>query len=237
MTNAGRDRLIFPLDVTSLAEARGWIERLASEVGVFKVGLELFLAAGPDAIALVHDAGARCFLDLKLHDIPQTMARAAERAVARDVAFLTVHASAGPRALRDVHAVAHASRTRLLAVTVLTSFDATELAAIGLGAPAIAAERLALVAIEAGITGLVCSPEEVTRLDPLVGGEGLLVVPGIRPAGAERGDQRRIATPARAIEGGADFLVVGRPIRNASDPVLAARAIAQEITAALEARP
>ncbi|MBX7194033.1 MAG: orotidine-5'-phosphate decarboxylase [Sandaracinaceae bacterium] len=236
MTTPARDRLVFPLDVKELAEARTWIDRLAAHVGVFKVGLELFVSAGPDAVRAVHDRGARCFLDLKLHDIPATMAGATERAVAQGVAFLTVHASAGPRALRTVQDLAAGSRTQLLAVTVLTSFDAPELAAIGLDAPASAAARLAHVAVEAGVRGLVCSPEEASALRTIVGPGGVLMVPGVRPSGADRGDQRRVATPSSAIGAGADYLVVGRPIREAADPRAAADAIVDEIASALEAR-
>lgn len=229
---APRDRLVFPLDVADLAEARAWISRLSGSVGVFKVGLELFVAAGPDAVRAVHDAGSRCFLDLKLHDIPATMASAAARAVAQEVAFLTVHAAAGPRALALVADVARGSETQLLAVTVLTSFDAAELAAIGLDAPASAAARLARVAVGSGVRGLVCSPEEATALRAIVGADGVLMVPGVRPSGADRGDQRRVATPATAILAGADYLVVGRPIREAADPRAAADAIVREIAEA-----
>ncbi len=236
MSISARDRLVFPLDVKDLAEARGWIERLAGHVGVFKVGLELFVSAGPDAVAAVHDRGARCFLDLKLHDIPATMAGATERAVASGVAFLTVHASAGPRALRGVAEIAKDTQTRILAVTILTSFDAEELATIGLDAPSSAAARLARMSAEAGVRGLVCSPEEASALKKIVGPEGLLMVPGVRPAGSDRGDQRRVATPGSAIASGADYLVVGRPIREASDPQGAAAAIVDEISAALEVR-
>lgn len=236
MPKQGRERLVFPLDVVDLEEARRWVERLAGEVGVFKVGLELFTAVGPGAVRLVHDHGARCFLDLKLHDIPQTMARAVGRAVAQEVAFLTVHASAGPRALREVEAIARGSSTRLLAVTVLTSFDTDELRAVGLGDPSSAAERLARLSVDAGVRGLVCSPAEAAALSRLVGPEGLLMVPGVRPIGSDRGDQRRVATPAQAIGEGADYLVVGRPIRDAADPVKAARSIASEMTLAFEGR-
>ncbi|GAB4210598.1 MAG: orotidine-5'-phosphate decarboxylase [Sandaracinaceae bacterium] len=229
---APRDRLVFPLDVPDLASACGWIERLSGEVGVFKVGLELFVAAGPDAVRAVHDAGARCFLDLKLHDIPATMAAATSRAVAEGVAFLTVHAAAGPSALRAVADAAQGSQTQLLAVTVLTSLDASELAAIGLDAPEPTARRLARIARDAGVMGLVCSPHEVASLREQVGPSGVLVVPGVRPSGAAAGDQKRIASPEAAIRAGADYLVVGRPIREATDPVEAARALVRAIASA-----
>lgn len=228
------ERVVFPLDVADLAGARAWIARLRGEVGVLKVGLELFTAVGPDAVRAVHDAGAACFLDLKLHDIPATMAGAVASAARLGVRYLTVHASAGPAALRAVAEAARGTATTLLAVTVLTSLDGGELHAIGMrGAPAESAERLAALACGAGVRGLVCSPHEVRALRAIAGAGGTLVVPGVRPAGAALGDQRRVATPADAIAAGADLLVVGRPIRDAVDPVSAARAIADEIAAAV----
>lgn len=232
MERAARDRIVFPLDVPDLDDARRWIARLRGEVGVFKVGLELFTAIGPDAVRAVHDAGAACFLDLKVHDIPATMAGATASAARLGVRYLTVHAAAGPAALRAVAQAAEGTKTTLLAVTILTSLDQGELDAIGMqGAPADAAARLAGVARDAGVRGLVCSPHEAKALRSVLG-EGVIVVPGVRPAGAEAGDQRRVATPAQAIAEGADLLVVGRPIRSAADPVAAARAIAAEIAAA-----
>jgi orotidine-5'-phosphate decarboxylase len=230
MMRAARDRLAFPLDGADLDDAARWIDRLAPHVGVMKVGLELFVAAGPDAVKRVHAGGAACFLDLKLHDIPATMAGAASRAAALGVRYLTVHASAGPEALRAVARAVDGSDTRVLAVTVLTSLDEAALASMGLFAaddPAVIATRLARIAIDAGAGGLVCSPHEVARLrqyspiaEPIE-----IVVPGIRPAGADVGDQKRVATPEAAIAAGADVLVVGRPIRGAADPIAAARAI------------
>jgi orotidine-5'-phosphate decarboxylase len=228
-----RDRLVFPLDVPDLETARVWIDRLAGEVGVLKVGLELFTAVGPDAVRAVHASGAKCFLDLKLHDISATMASAVRAAARLGVEYLTVHAAAAPAALAAVRDAADGSKTRLLAVTVLTSLDADELAAIGLaGPPAAAVERLARLAVRQGIDGLVCSPEECAALRRSLADDVLLVVPGIRPAGSERGDQARVATPGRARREGADLLVVGRPIRHADDPVAAARAIVAEIAEA-----
>ncbi|MCB9601942.1 MAG: orotidine-5'-phosphate decarboxylase [Sandaracinus sp.] len=225
-----KDRLVFPLDVPDLETAKTWITRLAGEVGVLKVGLELFTAAGPDAVRAVHDAGAKCFLDLKLHDISATMASAVRAASRLGVEYLTVHAVAAPAALDAVREAAAGTSTRLLAVTVLTSLDASQLDAIGLqGPPAAAVERLARLATSHGLDGLVCSPEECATLRHTLGDDVLLVVPGIRPEGSARGDQARVATPANARRDGADLLVVGRPIRNAEDPVAAARAIVAEI--------
>ncbi len=233
MSAPPRDRLVLPLDVPTLVEARSWVERLAGEVGVFKVGLQLFTAAGPDAVRLVHDAGARCFLDLKLHDIPATVGHAVKAACDLGVAYLTLHAANGPAGLRAAAEAAEGQDTTLLAVTVLTSLDQGELDAIGLeGSPAEAAQRLGRLSADSGVGGLVCSPHECAPLREALGSEIVLMVPGVRPAGAAAGDQRRIATPGEAIASGADLLVVGRPIRNAPDPVAAARAIVAEIAAA-----
>jgi orotidine-5'-phosphate decarboxylase len=232
-----RDRLIVALDVADLESARALIERLRGEVSVLKVGLELFTAVGPEAVRLVREAGAECFLDLKLHDIPATVASAVRAAAALDVRYLTVHAANGPACLRAAAEAAKGTRTTLLAVTVLTSLDEAELSAIGLsGPPAETARRLARLAREAGIDGLVCSPHECEALRAELGPKALLVVPGVRPGGSDRGDQRRTATPAEAIAWGADLLVVGRPIRDAADPVAAARAITAEIALAMSSQ-
>lgn len=230
MAPSERDRIVFPLDVSSLDEARRWLDRLGTEVGVYKVGLELFTAVGPAAVEAVHDAGAACFLDLKLHDIPATVASAVRSAAAMGVRYLTLHASAGPAALAAAVESAGDTETQLLAVTVLTSLDQSALDAIGLsGAPAEAVSRLAAVAHQVGIDGFVCSPHEVATLREQLGAGATLVVPGVRPKGTATGDQRRTATPAEARAAGADLLVIGRPIRLADDPIAAARAIADEI--------
>jgi orotidine-5'-phosphate decarboxylase len=227
---AGKDRIVFPLDVPSLEDARVWIDRLAAEVGVLKVGLELFTAEGPAAVRAVNDAGCACFLDLKLHDIPATMAGAAAAAARLGARYLTVHASAGPKALEVARDAVRGTGTRLLAVTALTSLDSAELEAIGLGSdPALVVRRLATLASNAGIDGFVCSPHECREVRSVAGPSAIIVVPGVRPAGSAVGDQSRVATPKEAIANGADLLVIGRPIRDAADPVSAARAIAQEI--------
>lgn len=229
-----RDRLVLPLDVDDLGEAERLIELLKDEVGVFKVGLELFTAHGPRAVELVRAAGARCFLDLKLFDIPATMAGAVRSAVELGVDYLTIHASAGPTALARCAEIAAGTKTELLAVTVLTSMDEAELRA--LGHQESARDRviaLARLATGAGIGGLVCSPEECSALREALDPSIVLMVPGVRPLGADHGDQRRVATPKSAIEQGASLLVVGRPIRNASDPRAAARSIVSEIASAL----
>lgn len=224
------DRLVLPLDVPTLADARPWLDRLAGDVGVFKVGLELFTAEGPKALAEVHSHGARSFLDLKLHDIPATMSRATAAAVAQNAAYLTVHAAAGPTALRAVAEVARDSSMQLLAVTVLTSMSDSELKQTGMsGSVADTVVQRVEMALDAGIDGFVCSALECETLRSRFGDGITLVVPGIRPAGSSGDDQTRRATPAEAIRSGADLLVVGRPIRNADDPVAAARAIVDEI--------
>ncbi len=207
---------------------------MKGEVGVFKVGLELFTAAGPDAIAAVHGTGSACFLDLKLHDIPATMARAAAAAAQLGVRYLTVHACAGADAIREARRAAEGSGLKLLAVTVLTSLGDTSLERIGLRGPTgEAVRRLGTLAVEAGAHGLVCSPVECAALRRQLGPNPILMVPGIRPAGSPTGDQRRVATPAAAARAGADLLVVGRPIRDAADPVAAARSVVAEIREAL----
>ncbi len=211
---AARERLILPLDVADLASARAWVDRLRGEVGVFKVGLELFTAAGPEAVRAVHDAGASVFLDLKLHDIPATVARAVESAARLGVRYLTVHASSGPACLAAAATAAKGSATVLLAVTVLTSLDALELAAIGLaGTPASAATRLGRLAHGAGIEGLVCSAHECRDLREAVGERVLLVVPGVRPRGADSGNRTARRDARRGDRVG------GRPPRRrSSDP-------------------
>jgi orotidine-5'-phosphate decarboxylase len=231
-TVRARDRLVLALDVPSLEAGRSLLERVAPEVGCVKVGLELFVAEGPRAVEAVHERGGACFLDLKLHDISATVGRAAEAAARLGVRYLTVHASAGPSALAAARRAVEGSGTRLLAVTALTSLDGAELAAIGLGGePAEVVKRLAGLAASQGIDGFVCAPAECRVVRAIAGEQALLVVPGIRPAGADRGDQARASTPAHAIGEGADLLVVGRPIRDAKDPVEATHAIAREIAA------
>ncbi len=220
----GRDQLAFALDVPTLKQAQGLITLLQEDVGVFKVGLELFTAAGPDAVKAVHDVGRACFLDLKLHDIPATVARAVSAAASMGVELLTVHAASGSDALRQASQAANGSATRLLAITVLTSMDDQGLAEVGVAGPtASAVTRFATLAKNTGVNGLVCSAREVASLRALLGDSAFLVTPGIREPGAARGDQQRTEGPAEAIAAGSNLLVVGRPIRDASDPAAAAR--------------
>jgi orotidine-5'-phosphate decarboxylase len=227
-----KSRIALALDVPDLDAARALIDQTRDSIGVFKVGLELFTAVGPAAVAAVHDAGAKCFLDLKLHDIPATMGRSVARANAMGVAFLTVHAAAGAEGLSV--AASSAGETKLLAVTVLTSLDAPALEGIGLeGSAKSAAARLAQLAWDSGVRGFVTSPLESASLRAALGPDAFLCTPGIRPTGSAAGDQKRVMTPGDAIAAGSDLLVVGRPIRDAADPANAARTILQQVETAL----
>lgn len=206
---------------------------MRGHVGVFKVGLELFTAVGPSALDAVHSAGARSFLDLKLHDIPATMARATHAAVAQGTSYLTVHTAAGPTALAAVAEVARGTDTKLLGVSVLTSMSPSDLEKTQVqGSIADVVVKRVAMAVDAGLDGFVCSPLECAVLREHFGSAITLVVPGIRPADSAADDQTRRATPSEAVARGADLLVVGRPIRNADDPVAAAQAIVAEIAEA-----
>ena len=214
------------LDAPDLETAARWAALVAPHVSTLKVGLELYLRYGPDAVASVRGAsGLEIFLDLKLHDIPATVAGAA-RAVARlRPALLTVHAAAGAAAIKA--AAEAAPDTRIVAVTVLTSLGEGDLGRIGLAGPVSdAARRLAALAVESGARGLVCAPQEVAEIRAEVGDDVLLITPGVRPAGAAANDQARVATPEEALRSGADLLVIGRPITGAADPGAAAATIA-----------
>ncbi|MGA3371750.1 MAG: orotidine-5'-phosphate decarboxylase [Terracidiphilus sp.] len=232
-----RKRLIVALDVPDAASAASLVNQMEKNCQWFKVGLELFVAAGPAVIEPLVARGHSVFLDLKLHDIPNTVAGAVRSAAVLGVKMLTLHAAGGPAMLAAAKAALDgiADAPQLLAVTVLTSMDQSQMKAVGLErSPGEEAELLARMGREAGIRGFVCSPQEVDSLRALTGPEGVLVVPGIRPAGAETGDQRRIAAPAEALRLGASYLVVGRPITQAADPAAAAEAILTEMAGALE---
>jgi orotidine-5'-phosphate decarboxylase len=221
-----RDRLCAALDFPTWAAAEPFARVVAPEVGLLKVGLELFLAEGPRVVRDAAALGRPVFLDLKLHDIPNTVEGAARSAAASGAALLTVHAAGGTDMVRA--AVRGGKGLRVLAVTVLTSLDAAALARVGLaGPPEDAVVRLARLAVEAGAHGIVCSPLEVAAVRAALGNGPLLVVPGVRPPGAALGDQARVATPKEAVRAGADVLVLGRPLREAPDPAAAARAIAE----------
>lgn len=227
-----RKRLIVALDVPDADAAADLVNRLERTCCWFKVGLELFTAAGPAVIELLVARGHSIFLDLKFCDIPNTVAGAVRSAAARGVRMLTVHACGGPAMLEAAQeAIQNLNDPpQLLAVTVLTSIDQGQADAVGLSrSPAEQVELLARMGLTAGIRGFVCSPHEVAALRALTGDEGVLVVPGIRPAGAQIGDQKRVATPAEALRQGANYLVVGRPITQATDPAEAAEAILGEM--------
>ncbi len=221
------------LDAPDADTALRWARAVAPHVAAVKVGLELFCRVGPPVVeAVLAESGAGLFLDLKLHDIPATVAGAA-RAVARlRPRYLTVHAAGGAAMVRA--AVEASPETEIAAVTVLTSLSGADLAEVGLdGAPADAARRLAVLAVGAGARALVCSPQEAALLRAEVGDAVTLITPGVRPPGAATQDQARVATPREALDAGADLLVVGRPVTASADPGAAAAAIVDEISGAV----
>ena len=229
---AARGRLVFPLDFATLEEARAVAVQVAPAVGVLKVGLELFVREGSSAVSFGRSLGLDVFLDLKLHDIPETVARAVRAAAALGARYLTVHAAGGAAMLRRAQTEAEGAPSPLtvLAVTVLTSLDAEDLDAQGVPAsPREQVLRLSRLAWDAGVRGFVASPAEAAPLRQALGPEALIVTPGIRPGRSDAYDQKRIATPSQAIADGADLLVVGRPIRDAADPLGAAREVVGEI--------
>lgn len=231
MPQDARTRLAVALDLPNATAALALADRLEQTCRWLKVGMELYYAAGNSLVHELRNRGFEVFLDLKLHDIPNTVAGAIRSATQAEASLLTVHASGGAAMLSAAAEAAQAPGSpRLLAVTVLTSMDAQQLHGIGISeTPTEHVVRLARLARSAGIDGMVCSAEEVSLLRNELGREVLLVVPGIRPAGAAIGDQKRIATPAAAIAQGASMLVVGRPITQSSDPAAAADAILHEI--------
>jgi orotidine-5'-phosphate decarboxylase len=225
--------LVFALDYPTLDEARRGAELVRDSVGVLKVGLELFVREGPPAALLGRALGRDVFLDLKLCDIPETVERAVSSAAALGVRYLTVHTCGGTKMLERAAKCAERGGVLLLGVTVLTSLDASDLAALGIDAePRDQALRLARLAWSCGVRGFVCSPLEVGSLRQELGRDAVLVTPGIRPQTPGSDDQKRTATPGYAIRAGATLLVVGRPIRDAQDPAEAARDIVREIARA-----
>jgi orotidine-5'-phosphate decarboxylase len=227
-----KDRLIVALDVPTVEAAEAMIETLGDAVSFYKIGYQLAFAGGLGLADALVRADRRVFIDLKLHDIGNTVGKGVESVARLGATFLTVHAY--PQTMQAAVEARQGSGLRILGVTVLTSYDDADLAAAGYGrtVAALAAERAAQ-ARDIGMDGLVCSAEEAATLRAIAGPGMVLVTPGIRPAGAEAGDQKRIMTPAAAIAAGADYLVVGRPIVAASDPRAAALAIGAEIAAAV----
>jgi len=231
MTLDPRERLIVALYVASVEEAQALVKRLGSSVGFYKIGYQLGFAGGLEFAKVLADTGNQVFVDMKLHDIGNTVARGVESIARLGATFLTVHAY--PQTMHAAVEARAGGKLRLLAVTVLTSYDDADLAAAGYDftVPELVAERAAQ-ARDIGIDGLVCSAEEAVRLRSLIRPSMVLVTPGIRPAGASAGDQKRVMTPAAAIRAGADYLVVGRPIVAAPDPKAAAEAVIADIAAA-----
>jgi orotidine-5'-phosphate decarboxylase len=227
-----RDRLIVGLDLPTVAEAEAMVARLGDTVTFYKIGMELTYAGGLALAERLIGQGKNVFIDLKLHDIPNTVERAARQIARLGARFLTIHAY--PQSLKAALAGVAGSNLELLAVTVLTSCDEADLAEAGyaLGVKELVARR-ALQARQIGIHGLILSPEETEAVRTLVGADMQLITPGIRPAGAAIGDQKRVMTPALAIAAGADRLVVARPVIAAADPVAAAESIVAEIASAL----
>ncbi|NLH49345.1 MAG: orotidine-5'-phosphate decarboxylase [Myxococcales bacterium] len=231
------ERVIVALDVNNIEKARQLAHQLSGKVGAFKIGKELFVSVGPEIIRVLVENGMRVFLDLKFHDIPNTVAGAVEAAAAHGVWMVNVHAAGGPAmcraaavAAQQVVASLHIPKPLVIGVTVLTSLDNKDLAAVGLQGPTQdAALRLAKLAKEAGLDGVVASAQDVAAIKEACGPDFLTVTPGIRPASGSADDQKRIMTPAAAIRAGADYLVIGRPITQAPDPVAAVAAIVQEI--------
>lgn len=228
MALSARERLIVALDVPSVAAAEAMVARLGESVWFYKIGYQLVFAGGLPFAAGLIATGKQVFLDLKLHDIGNTVAKGVESVAQLGATFLTVHAY--PQTMKAAVEGKRGSKLRILAVTVLTSYDDADLAAAGyeMNVKELAAARAAQ-ARDTGVDGLVCSAEEAATLRDIAGPGMVLVTPGIRPAGSAQGDQKRIMSPARAIDAGADYLVVGRPIVEARDPKAVADAIIAEI--------
>lgn len=222
--------LMVALDVDSLAEAFAVVDRLGAEVSWYKVGKQLFTRLGPAVVQGLKDRGKKVFLDMKYHDIPNTVGQAVRSAAAIGADLCNVHASGGPAMLRAAAEAGHETGLTVVAVTVLTSMDAAELSAVGIAVtPAEQVLRLATLTRDCGLPGVVCSAQEIGLIRDACGRDFLLVVPGIRPAGAGKGDQKRVMTPSEAAQAGAQYIVVGRPILAADDPAAAARAINAEL--------
>lgn len=237
MPGEGRNPILVAIDTPELDRARALSRSLAGAVGGIKLGLEFFNAHGPAGIAQVAGNRGDLFLDLKYHDIPNTVAGAVRAAVKLQPMILNVHAGGGPAMMRGALEAAEEesdqlgiTRPKVIAVTVLTSMDDGDLDAVGQKGPSTdQVVRLARLTQDCGLAGVVCSPREIAAIRAACGPDFTLVVPGIRPAGAAVGDQKRVMTPRQAIDAGADWLVIGRPITGAPDPVAAAREILREL--------
>lgn len=235
---SAKDRLIFALDVSSLEEVKKWVRLLKEHVGIFKVGKELFTACGPTVVEIIHKHGGGVFLDLKFHDIPNTVARAGVVAAGLGVRMFNVHTLGGLKMMETVREVVDkicmkSKRPIILGVTILTSMDEQAIKQVGILGPV--KERvihLARLAKKAGLDGIVASPLEVKDIKKKLGKDFIAVIPGIRMPDSKSDDQSRTMTPYEAIEAGADYIVVGRPIRESKNPVETARKIVEEIQSA-----
>ena len=234
--NQAREKVIFALDVESSEAAERWVTTLSGHVGMFKVGKQLFTASGPAIVKMIQARGGEVFLDLKYHDIPNTVAMASLEAARLGVKLLNLHALGGyemmARTMETIAREYKGERPQVLAVTILTSSTTETLRDVGIEHPVSEmVVRLASLAQKAGIDGVVASPLEVPLIRMACGDRFLIVTPGVRPASASVDDQKRIMTPAEAVRAGSDYLVIGRPIAAAADPVAAAQAIVEEIAA------
>lgn len=238
MTRA-KDRIIFALDVAHFEDAQRFVRLLKDRIGLFKVGKQLFTHTGPKVVGMIGQKGQRTFLDLKFHDIPNTVAKASQEATKLSVAMFNVHATGGLQMMVAAGEAARATAKELgiqkpavLAVTVLTSLDSRALKAVGVESSVERqVERLAQLAQKAALDGVVASPREIPLIRKVCDRDFIIVTPGVRPRETARNDQKRVMTPREAIEAGADYLVIGRPIQHAKDPVEAVERIVEEIGA------
>ncbi len=233
-----KERIIFALDVEHFREAQRWVNLLKDHVGLFKVGKQLFTHAGPKVIDMIRQKGQKVFLDLKFHDIPNTVSKAGEEATKHQVTMFNLHALGGFEMMKKTVEASRAVAKNLaipkpiiLAVTLLTSMDEGTLKEVGLKGPILeAVGRLALLAKEAGVDGVVASPQEIGIIREKCGKDFLIVTPGIRAPGDKKDDQKRTLSPKEAITAGADYLVIGRPIREATDPIEVVQRIIEDIS-------
>jgi len=231
------EKIILALDVETFEEAEHFVKTLSNTIGIFKVGKQLFTHCGPKIIEVIHDHKGKVFLDLKYHDIPNTVARAVEEAAKLKVFMLTIHAMGGMKMMQEaVIACINSSRTMsappplIVAVTILTSLKQEDLGAIGIDLPIEeVVSRLAVLAKQAGVNGVVASAQEAQRIKATCGNDFIIVTPGIRPQDTSLDDQKRVVTPKEALRAGSTFMVIGRPILKASDPLKAAQEIAREV--------
>lgn len=230
-----KEKIIVALDAPDADSAKRLADPLLGEGCLFKIGLQLFTAEGPSIVRDLKSLGARVFLDLKFHDIPNTAMEAVRSAAALGAEMATIHLCGGPCMVGDSVAAAEGSGMLVLGVTVLTSMDEESLQAVGVDAsPESQVLRLAGMGLQCGLRGVVASPREIRPLRERFGNDLVIVTPGVRPAGSDHGDQKRVMTPAEAVRGGADFLVIGRPITSAPSPVDTLRAIASEMESAID---